>query len=193
MKYKIGVFGSAEGDLEKIIPKVHVLAEALAKENVIILNGACPGLPYEVAVTAHKLGTEIWGYSQAVDKEKQAEYVPHDAELYNKLFFIPKNYQFASDRKISQKYRNVTSTANSDAGIMISGRWGTMNEFTNLHDMGKVIGVLTGTGGIADELQELMKKIHKPGGGAKVIFNSDPVKLVSKILKELGERKSTLQ
>ena len=33
-----------------------------------------------------------------------------------------------------------------------------MNEFTNLYDMGKVIGVLTGTGGIADELELLNQK-----------------------------------
>lgn len=58
-------------------------------------------------------------------------------------------------------YHNVLTTAACDAGIIIAGRWGSMNEFTNLYDMGKVIGVLTGTGGIADELPQLLKKISK--------------------------------
>ena len=60
-----------------------------------------------------------------------------------------------------KKYRNVSSTANCDAGIIISGRWGTMNEFTNLYDMGKVIGILTETSGVADEIKNLSKKINK--------------------------------
>ena len=75
-----------------------------------------------------------------------------------------------------------------DAGIIISGRWGTMNEFTNLHDMGKVIGVLTGTGGVADDLSSLSKKIHKPSK-AVVIFDSSPEQLVKRILEELKHRR----
>ncbi len=187
MKYKIGVFGSAEGELEKIIPKAHKLSKALSKNNVIILTGACPGLPYEVADTAHAQGTEIWGFSQAVDLKTQIEYVDHDVSLYKKIFYIPDNYEFVSNRKASQKFRNVSSTATSDAGIIISGRWGTMNEFTNLHDLGKIIGVLTGTGGIADELPNLLNKIHKKSD-AKIIFNDNPEILVEEVLEELKKR-----
>jgi len=61
----------------------------------------------------------------------------------------------------------------------------TMNEFTNLIDMGKVIGVLRGTGGIADELEQLTKKINKPSK-AKVIFHDSPKELVQEVLKELA-------
>jgi len=31
MKYKIGIFGSSAGELEKIIPKAHQLGEVLAE------------------------------------------------------------------------------------------------------------------------------------------------------------------
>ena len=78
----------------------------------------------------------------------------------------------------------MISTANCDAGIIISGRWGTMNEFTNLFDMGKAIGVLTGTGGVADELPAFCKKITKHNR-SKVIFNDEPEKLVELVIKEL--------
>ncbi|HSW47574.1 MAG TPA: hypothetical protein VLG67_00690 [Candidatus Saccharimonadales bacterium] len=187
--YKIGVFGSAEGDLEKIIPKAHQLGEALGGKNVTILTGASIGLPYEVALTAHNLGTEIWGYSQFTNYKDQLEKLRNncDPTIFHKLFYVPKDYEFASNYNVTRKYRNVSSTANCDAGIIISGRWGTMNEFTNLHDMGKVVGVLTGTGGIADELPSLMKKINKPSK-AKVIFNDDPEKLVDEVLKTLSSR-----
>ena len=62
-----------------------------------------------------------------------------------------------------------------------------MNEFTNLYDMGKVIGVLTGTGGIAEELVTLNQKITKKSA-AKVIFNSSPEQLVQEILNELSAK-----
>ncbi len=187
-KYKIGIFGSAEGDLEKIIPKAHDLGKELAKKNITVLTGASIGLPYEVALAAHKLDAEIWGYSQFTDYQTQLKQLADcDPSIFNKIFYIPTDYEFVSDFNITRKYRNVSSTANSDAGIIISGRWGTMNEFTNLHDMGKVIGVLTGTGGIADEIPGLMKKINKPSN-AKVIFNDDPEKLVKEVIEELEKR-----
>src|SRR6185437_8568184 len=106
--------------------------------------------------------------------------------LYEKLFYIPSDYPFKNNHLVTRKYRNVSSTAICDAGIIISGRWGTLNEFTNLYDMGKLIGVLTSTGGIADELEDLNKKIYKPGK-AKIIFNNDPEALVKKIIAELEQ------
>lgn len=184
--HKIGIFGSAEGNLKATTNKARTLGRELSSKNVILITGASTGLPYEVALEAAKLGTKIWGYSQATDFKQQQKLIPgEDYSIYSKLFYIPRDYEFAGIYEICKKYRNVTSTANCDAGIIISGRWGTLNEFTNLYDMGKVIGVLTGTGGIADELHNLYKKIHKKSK-AKLIFNSDPKLLTKRILNELG-------
>src|SRR5579859_5306147 len=111
MTYKIGVFGSAEGKLENSIPKAQQLGTILGEKNVIVINGATSGLPYEVALAAYQKGAKIWGYSQATDLETQKKFVSHDPSIYTKLFYIPKDYAFASNRKVCQKYRNVTSTA----------------------------------------------------------------------------------
>jgi predicted Rossmann-fold nucleotide-binding protein len=189
MKYKIGVFGSAEGDHEAILSKVHQLAEVLSKQNVIIITGATAGLPYEVAVKAHELNAEIWGYSAATDFAMQEQITPScNSAIYTKLFYIPSDYEFISQVEVCRKYRNVSSTANADAGIIIAGRWGTLNEFTNLYDMGKVIGVLTGTGGVADELPTLISKISKDSR-AVVIFHDNPEELVKNVIEELEKRK----
>lgn len=188
MKYNIGIFASSAGDLDKIIPKAHELAKNLAEKNVTVLTGAAQGLPYEVAATAAKHGAEVWGFSQFTNAQREKEILPElDFSVFKKIFYIPDDFEFASDRFISQKYRNVSTTASCDAGIIISGRWGTLNEFTNLYDMEKVIGVLTGTGGIADELEALKKKIDKPKN-AVVIFNSDAETLVKLVLEELNKR-----
>jgi predicted Rossmann-fold nucleotide-binding protein len=190
MKPKIGIFGSAAGDLTNIIPIARELGDCLSKQDVVLITGACNGLPYEVVSTAAQKGSEIWGFSQSANKADQEKTVHHDTEIYTKLFYVPKDYAFINDLFVSRKYRNVSSTAHCDAGIIISGRWGSLNEFTNLYDMGKVIGVLTGTGGVADELETLNKKIHKPGK-AIVIFDKDPNKLVEEILEQIEERKKT--
>lgn len=56
-----------------------------------------------------------------------------DVSKYAKVFYIPKDFASQYDLQVCRKYRNVTSTANCDAGIIISGRWGTMNEFTKMN------------------------------------------------------------
>lgn len=188
MLYKIGVFGSAEGQIEHIFTKAYQLGEVLASKNVIIITGACGGIPYQAAYAAYKKGGQIWGYSPYKDYKSHNDGEVDNNSIYKKLFFIPKNIQAFKNILVARKYRNVISCANCDGGIIICGRWGTMNEFTNLFDLGKVIGVLTKTGGVADELIYLNKKLHK-ASKAKVIFNSSPKKLVEQVISELNKRK----
>lgn len=186
MNFKIGIFGSNAEELEEIaIKKAKELGRELSKYDVIIITGACSGLPYMAAYEAAKGGKKIIGYSPETDFKHQKKFTPDDdISIYHTLIYVPKSFEFVKDPLVSKKYRNVLSTTNCDAGIIISGRWGTMNEFTNLFDFGKVIGVLTDTGGVADELQNLNKKIHKPGK-AKIFFNDSPVELLQQIIVEL--------
>jgi predicted Rossmann-fold nucleotide-binding protein len=197
-KYKIGVFGSAVNESEKTIETAKKLGQILGEKDVVVITGACAGMPDIVAREAAKKGTEVWGFAPVgTNEELKALYAESDFSVYKKIYYIPKNFrdlffiegntEFKVQKPSLQKYRNVISTANCDGAIVLSGRWGSMNEFTNLFDMGKVIGVLTGTGGIADELPELMRKINKPSG-AKVFFDNDPEKLVENVLEELEKR-----
>ena len=189
MRYKIAAFGSSAGKISSlVISKARKIGKELGKNGMDIITGACSGLPYEVAFEAHKNGSAVWGYSPASNLKGQRDFTPNDDLLiYKKIFFIPKSFPFLSNIDICKKYRNVISTANCDGGIIISGRWGTMNEFTNLYDMGKVIGVLTDTEGIADEIASLNNKVYKPGK-AIVLFNSSPQKLVKMVIAKLKER-----
>ncbi|MCL5433229.1 MAG: hypothetical protein M1524_03915 [Patescibacteria group bacterium] len=153
MKYKLGIFGSAVEEKDEVTKKARKLGELLGKyrDKIIVITGACSGIPYQVGSEAAKKGVEIWGYSPCTNLKGQKDFTPKDdISIYSKLIYVPKNFEFSSNLDISKKYRNVVSTANCDAGIIISGRWGTMNEFTSLYDFGKVIGILTATGGTAD-------------------------------------------
>lgn len=188
MRYKIGVFGSAVDEGKIVTKKARELGCLLSEKKVVIITGACTGIPYEIAHEAARNGSEIWGYSPVLNIKLQKKFTPKDdLSIYTKIIYMPKNFEFLSLLDACKKYRNVISTANCDAGIIVAGRWGTMNEFTNLYDLGKIIGVLTGTGGIADELPTLCKKINKKSK-AKIVFSSSPVEVVEKIIKELKTR-----
>ncbi|HZL08174.1 MAG TPA: hypothetical protein VFC50_03195, partial [Candidatus Dormibacteraeota bacterium] len=141
--------------------------------------------PYAAAKAAAAAGVEIWGFSSSADEAAQrAEYPDDDLSIYAKVTYVPSEFPFVSSKMVCKKYRNVISVATCDAAIVISGRWGTLNEFTNLIDMNKTIGILTGTGGVTNELPQLAQKISKPGQG-EMIFDDQVEALVQKIFKVL--------
>jgi predicted Rossmann-fold nucleotide-binding protein len=187
-KYKVGVYGSSAGDLAAMLPRAAELGRILGEyaDSIIIITGACPGLPYAAAQAAAAKGVEVWGFSPLVNAvSHRQEYPDDDLSIYKKLVYVPKDFPCADNDQACKKYRNVISTATCDAAIIISGRWGSLNEFTNLIDMQKTVGVLTGTGGIADELPALSRKVSKPDQG-ELLFDDDPEQLVEKLLSSLG-------
>lgn len=62
-----------------------------------------------------------------------------------------------------------------DIVIVVAGGMGTLNEFTIAMDEGKVVGVLSGTGGIADEIGRLLPHVRRP---ENVIIEAQPGKLL---------------
>lgn len=193
IKKIIGIFGSAIEGSAVVNKKARQLGEVLAeyKNEIILINGACPGLPYLVVSQAAKKGVEAWGFSPAVDwqgQEKETQGL--DISFYKKIIYLPENLPFINDINVSRKYRNVILTASCQAGIIVGGRFGTLNEFTNLYDMGKIIGVFTGTEGAADVIDYLLKKINK-ASTSRIFFDSDPEKLVKRIIQQLKSKKDS--
>ncbi len=201
MAYKIGIYGSNVNEGEKATVSGKALGRALAERRCIVITGACSGMPYVVARTAAEQGAEIWGFTPELDSAGQkAAYPTDDITIYKRLVYVPPHFRelfgvpdlpAARDHAARLKYRNVVSTTNCDAGIIISGSWGTLNEFTNLIYDGKPIGVLTGTGGLADELGGFYSRLRRRSDSI-VLFESDPEKLVSELLRELEKERCGL-
>jgi predicted Rossmann-fold nucleotide-binding protein len=196
MKYKIGIYGSNVVESEAAVQLAEELGAALAQNSVIVVTGGCSGMPYAVAHAAKQKGAAVWGFTPQHNEEEQKQaYSLDDIAIYDKLFYVPPQYDhlfyldlpLSASRDLSArlKYRNVISTIHADAGIIVSGGWGTLNEFTNLIYDGKPIGVLLGTGGLADELPEWYPRLRKKSGSV-VHFNDSPTKLVVALLKELA-------
>jgi len=62
------------------------------------------------------------------------------------------------------------------------GATGTLNEFTIAYDEGKIIGVVEGTGGIANHIREIIDFCKKPTRGM-VVFDKEPEMLIRKCLE----------
>lgn len=186
-KFKIGIYGSAAGSYEAFLPIAVQVGQALGAraDTIIVVTGGCTGLPYAAAKAAAGEGAEVWGFAASLNEDElRAEYPNDDLGIYTKLIHVPKTFPLYENALARKKYRNIISTAECDAAIIICGRWGTLNEFTNLADFGKTIGVLTGTGGVADELPALTRKISKEGQG-QIIFDNSPQMLVEKLFSIL--------
>jgi predicted Rossmann-fold nucleotide-binding protein len=195
MVWKVGIYGSNVVESEAAVQLAQELGIALAQNGVIVITGGCSGMPYAVAYAAKHEGAEVWGFTPEHNEEEQKQAYPQDdITIYDKLFYVPLQYDrlfyldhtlpAARDHSARLKYRNVISTIHADAGIIVSGGWGTLNEFTNLIYDGKPISALLGTGGLADELPEWYPRLRKKSGSV-VQFSGSPSNLVTNLLNEL--------
>ena len=179
----VGVMGASANDALSATEanRVKALAEALgaaiARQNCILITGATTGLPDMVAQSFRKHGGFALGVSPAENRrEHVARYgLPEDGA--DVIVFTGFGY----------KGRNVVNVRSADIVIIVGGATGTLNEFTIAYDEGKIIGVLEGSGGIAEHIREIIKACNKPTE-CQVYFNSDPAKLVETCIEALQKR-----
>lgn len=172
MKLKIGVMGSASGNLEEAhINLAYELGYAIAKRDCVTITGACPGFPLEAARGASENGGLVVGISPALS---QAEHI----ERYDSPIIYHDVLIFTGSGLMGREVVNIRS---SDIVIILGGHSGTLGEFSIAYDEGNLIGVLTGTGGIADEIESIIKIIDKKTG-AVVLYDPDPDILLDKLI-----------
>ena len=76
--------------------------------------------------------------------------------------------------------------------ITVGGRMGSLHEFATALESQKIIGVLLGSGGLADYIPTLLQNIEAPDV-KNVIYDTDPVRLVNKVIKALDAKYSTFK
>ena len=184
MKYRIGVMGSASGPTLKSQLAVKKAIETgiyIAENNCILVNGACPGLPDEAAFGAKHAGGLTMGISPAFSEKEHTEHYKSPNENYDIIIYTG----------MGLMERDIINIRSSDAIILLGGGVGTLNEFTVAYDEGKVIGVLTGTGGVADNIPQILEICGRELLDY-VIFDEDPRSLVERILATLSNREGPL-
>ena len=179
MKMKVGVMGSAEeinsDQKDELQLKVVELLQALAVREVILFTGATTGLIYEVGKAARHAGVFHVGISPASSLSEHVEKYELPTDACDVLVYTG----------FGLKGRNVVLVRSCDIVLFVAGAMGSLNEFTIAHDEDKVIGCLTGTGGVADEANYLLQKFAKKTG-AMVFQDEDPDSLLEACMHSLN-------
>src|SRR5216684_3284304 len=164
MKIKIGVMGSAEENSPaELREKAVALGRSIATRDAILLTGATTGLVYTAGKAAHDAGALHVGISPAHDESEHVERFHLLTDACDAIIYTG----------FGLKGRNVVLVRSCDVVLFINGSIGSLNEFTIAYDEGKIIGCLTGTGGVADEVGGILAALHKQTK-AHIVYEDDP-------------------
>lgn len=179
MKFKIAVSGAAETGhcAPDALEKAKELGREIVRHNAVLVNGATTGFPYWSAIGAKEEGGFTIGLSPASTEKEHIERYKLPVDYMDMIVYTGFDYSG----------RNLLLTRSADAVIVGCGRMGTLNEFTIAFEDEKPIGILTGTGGTADMIEEIVEKSHRPN--EKIIYDSDPKKLVEKVIELIRKEK----
>ena len=172
MRLTIGVMGSAIGQLApESLTRMHTLGRTVAERGCTLLTGACPGLPQAAVEGARAAGGLVVGISPGLSLYEHVHRYASPAEGFDVLIYTGSGL-------MGREIENIRS---SDMVVIAGGRSGTLGEFAIAYDEGRLIGVLTGTGGVADAVAGLVPLFDKPTG-AVVLYDDDPVRLVDRLI-----------
>ena len=167
--------GSAETIADTTLrEKALALSQAIAHHDLILLTGATTGLIHETGKAAIEAGALHIGISPADDEREHVDRYQLPVDACSAIIYTG----------FGLKGRNVVLVRSCDVVLFIAGSIGSLNEFTIAYDEGKVIGCLTGTGGVADEVEELVKDFPKPTK-SRFFYEADPARLVERCLAEV--------
>jgi hypothetical protein len=173
MKIQIGVMGSASGEYDEGVQhKCFELGQAIARRGAVLVTGACPGYPFMATMGCKSEGGLTVGISPGINRQEhetryESPVTGFDVIIYTGMGFMG---------------RESIIIRSCDFVIIVGGRSGTLGEFAIAYDEGRLIGVVEGTGGIADQLREIEDDVRKPWT-AGVLYDEDPVRLLDRLIE----------
>lgn len=180
LKLKICVSGAAETGhcAADALEKTKELGRQVVRQGGVLVTGATTGVPLWAAIGAKEAGGFVIGLSPAASEIDHVKKYRLPLDYHDIIIYTGFGYSG----------RNLLLTRASDAVIISCGRMGTLNEFTIAFEDQKPIGVLTNSGGMADEIDDLLEKAHR--GRAKVVLDSDPKNLIRQIIELVMKEKA---
>jgi len=179
VKYNIVVSGAAEVGhcCEKIEEISKEIGREIARQQQTLVSGATTGVPYFSAIGCNEEGGFNIGFSPAATEKEHLKAYKLPLEPFNIMIYTGGDYAG----------RDIIMTKSADAVIIVCGRIGTLHEFTTAVETQKIIGVLEGTGGMADKIRGIAESYCKIA--KKIIYDRDPKILVQKVIKEIDRQK----
>jgi uncharacterized protein (TIGR00725 family) len=178
LKITVGVMGSAGGHLgREMLSKAFEMGQVIARRGCVLVTGACPGLPHEAVRGARSEKGIVIGISPALNFEEHAIKYRSPYQGYDVLVYTGSGLMG----------REIENIRTCDLVVFMGGRSGTLGEFAIAYDEGKVIGILQGTGGIADQMEIIVNLIHKDTG-SQIVYSRDPDDLLDRLLSVYREK-----
>ncbi len=172
-KLKIVICGAAV--TEPCAENVHELAYRVGKKiaelGLITVTGATTGTPLWAAKGAFENGGFVLGLSPARSLQEHIKVYHLPIDYHHLIIYTGESYSG----------RNLLLTRTGDAVIFICGRMGTLNEFTNAFEEGKIMGVLVGSGCTEKLFNEIVEESKK--GRGKIVWEREPETLVTKVVE----------
>jgi len=154
-RHLIGIISSAlEIRDKKDIIYFKNFGEKFAEHNINVATGASIGIAHIIGTTAKRMGSKLIGFSPDNDallhskRSDNASVNDFDSIHFNGKGFTARSLEFIKS---------------VDALIMISGRMGTLSEFTIGFEEGVPIFVLKGYGGVSDQIERIIEYSNKDG------------------------------
>ena len=181
LKYKICVSGAAESGhcSENAVAMAEEVGREIIRQNAVLVTGATSGIPYWAAKGAKEEGGISIGISPAASEVAHVKSYKLPVDYFDLIMYTGFDYSG----------RNLLLVRSTDAVITICGRMGTLNEFTIAFEDRRPQGILIGSGGTADSIKEIVEKMHR--GVGKIVYESDPKKLVEEVIKMIEKEKET--
>lgn len=177
MRLTIGVMGSSSAGADAVVEaRLEELGRAVAEHDCTLITGACPGLPYAAVRGAKSADGLVVGISPGLSRDEHVKKYQSPVEGFDVIIFTGSGLMG----------REVENIRSSDIVVVAGGHSGTLGEFAIAYDEGKLIGVLTGTGGVADAVHELVAICAKDTG-AVVLYDDDPTGLIERLVTYYGE------
>ena len=182
-RIKIGVMGSAGGAMEaSLVDRCTEMGRAIADCGCAIVTGGCPGLPHYAVIGCKQRGGLTIGVSPAISHREHVAKYNSPTDHIDVLIFTG----------MGLMGREVIGVRSCDIIIIVGGRSGTLGEFAIAYDEGRLIGVLTGSGGVADHVDDFLPVMQKPTG-SRIIYDRDPRKLVERCVAEYRQNPTIIR
>jgi len=165
----MGSAGGAISDAELALATR--MGRRIAERDCTIVTGACPGLPHAAVLGAHEANGISLGVSPALSPEEHVNVYGSPLQPYTTMVFTGSGL-------MGRETHNIHS---SDFVLFVGGRSGTLGEFCIAYDEGKLIGVLTNSGGISNEFLRIAALVQKDTGSI-LMSDDNPEALVDRCL-----------
>ncbi len=176
----VAVLGGSLRYTDQQIRAGFLVGRELARAGKVVVTGATSGIPYAAALGAHAAGGLVVGISPAASLEAHA--------ISGKPFC---QADVLIHTGMGTEGRSPLILRSVQGAVFVGGEFGTLGEFAAGWTAGvPVLGVLEGTGGLADSIRRLVQNVSS-SWGSQVVYNEDPIRLAIEVAQLVGSPPST--